>query len=103
MEKEAVLAKLRNHRRELEAAGAEHVSIFGSVARGDAHDSSDLDVLVTFSDPVILSGFGYFSAVEDLRGLIATITGAQSVDILAEPVRKERLRQSVERDRAIAY
>ncbi|UIY30190.1 DUF881 domain-containing protein [Neorhizobium galegae] len=34
MDKDLVIAKLREHEDELRAAGAEHVSIFGSVARG---------------------------------------------------------------------
>lgn len=103
MDKDAVIAKLREHEAELRAAGAEHVSLFGSVARGDATADSDLDVLVTFSEPVIQSGWGYFTAVEDLRSLITGITGAVSVDIVPEPLRKERFRKSVERDRAVAY
>ncbi|WP_105439070.1 nucleotidyltransferase family protein [Neorhizobium sp. T25_13] len=103
MDKDLVIAKLREHEDELRAAGAEHVSIFGSVARGEATVESDLDVLVKFAEPVIQSGFGYFSTLEDLRVLISSITGASSVDIIAEPLQKERLRRNVERDRAIAY
>lgn len=44
------LAELREHREEILAAGREHgvlaVRVFGSVARGDATDDSDLDLLV---------------------------------------------------------
>lgn len=103
MDKDLIIAKLREHEDELRAAGAEHVSIFGSVARGEATEESDLDLLVEFAKPVIESGWGYVGAVEDLRVLVADITGARSVDIVPEPVRKERLRRSVERDRAVAY
>lgn len=103
MDKDQVISKLREHEEGLRAAGAEHVSIFGSVARGESHSGSDLDVLVKFAEPVVLSGFGYFSAIEDLRTLIARITGASNVDIVAEPMRKERFRLNVERDRAVAY
>lgn len=103
MDKDQVIAKLREHEDELRAAGAEHVSIFGSVARGEATAGSDLDILVKFSEPVIQSGFGYFSTLSALQERIAEITGASHVDIVAEPVRKERLRRNVERDRAVAY
>jgi predicted nucleotidyltransferase len=103
MDKDQVIARLREHEKELRAAGAEHVSIFGSVARGEATEESDLDLLVTFSHPVIQSGFGYFSAVTTLQERIAEITGAPRVDIIAEPVRRDRLRRNVERDRAIAF
>jgi predicted nucleotidyltransferase len=80
----------------MRAAGAEHVSIFGSVARGEATAESDLDILVEFSEPVIQSGFGYFSAMAGLQERIAEITGASHVDIIAEPVRKERLRRVID-------
>ncbi len=36
MDKDQVIAKFREHETELRAAGAERMSIFGSVARGEA-------------------------------------------------------------------
>jgi predicted nucleotidyltransferase len=103
MDKDQVIAKLREHETELRAAGAERVSIFGSVARGEATEESDLDVLVRISDPIMQSGWGYFSALAILQERIAEITGFDSVDVIAEPITKDRVRRSVERDRTIAY
>lgn len=103
MDKDLVIAKLREHEDELRAAGAEHVSIFGSVARGDNDVDSDLDILVQLTDPVVQSGFGYFSALARLQERIAEITDFEKVDVIAEPLQRERFRQSVERDRAIAF
>ena len=108
MDKDLVIAKLREHQDELRAAGAEHVSIFGSVARGEATEGSDLDLLVTFSEPVTRSGLGFIGAMSDLKALVDGITGAQSVDIVPGPVtprsaRGERLHRNIERDRADAY
>jgi predicted nucleotidyltransferase len=40
------LHTLREHEAELRALGVRHASIFGSVARGDMHEDSDVDVLV---------------------------------------------------------
>ncbi|RME72355.1 MAG: nucleotidyltransferase [Verrucomicrobia bacterium] len=42
---ENVIAPVRD---ELLAAGVEKLAVFGSVARGEAGDSSDVDILVTF-------------------------------------------------------
>ena len=42
----AVLDALRDFRKELEDAGVRHAAVFGSVARGEATASSDIDVLV---------------------------------------------------------
>ena len=103
MTKDEIIAKLLEHRAELEAAGAEHVSLFGSVARRENRPDSDLDILVTLSEPVIQSGFGYYSALEILSEKIAAITGFKNVDVVAEPLRREAVRARVEKDRALAY
>ncbi|MCF3640621.1 hypothetical protein LXM94_11660 [Rhizobium sp. TRM95111] len=59
-------------------------------------------MLVNLSDEVRSSGFGYFGALADLKGLIEKITG-HDVDILPEPIQKDELRQRVERDRIVAF
>jgi predicted nucleotidyltransferase len=102
MTKDEIIAKLLEHRAELEAAGAEHISLFGSVARGTDTQASDVDVLVTLSEPVRKSGFGYFGALADLKSMIETFTG-RDVDVLPEPIQKEQLRRNVERERVIAF
>lgn len=40
---------LAAHKPELDRLGVKSLSVFGSVARGDETDTSDLDVLVEFS------------------------------------------------------
>jgi uncharacterized protein len=102
MTRDEIVAKLLEHRAELEAAGAEHISLFGSVARGTDMVDSDVDVLVKLSEPVRQSGFGYFGALVDLKTMIEAMTG-RPVDVLPEPIQKDRLRQSVERERVIAF
>lgn len=102
MTRDEIIAKLLEHRAELEAAGAEHISLFGSVARGTDTVNSDVDVLVKLSEPVRQSGFGYFGALVDLKTMIEAMTG-RPVDVLPEPIQKDRLRQSVERERVIAF
>ncbi len=98
-----VIAKLREHEDELRAAGAEHLSVFGSVARGEATPESDLDILVKLSDPIMKSGLDYFSAIANLEDRITEITGFHKVDVIAEPLQKERFRLNVEQDRAVAF
>lgn len=102
MDKNNVISRLLKHRSELEAEGARHISIFGSVARGENDEQSDLDIVVELTDEVRRSGFGYFGALTALREKIAHITG-QRVDILSEPIESDRLRREVERDRAFAF
>ena len=102
MTKDEIIPKLLEHRSEFEAAGIMHMSLFGSVARGDDGPESDIDVAISLEDRVIQSGFGYFSTMEIVKERIEDITG-RSVDVLSEPVQKERLRLELERDRVGAF
>ena len=50
MDRKDVITKLREHEPELRAAGVLHLSLFGSVARGDESPQSDVDLMAEF-DP----------------------------------------------------
>ena len=59
------LTTLRRHEADLRRLGAEHASVFGSVARGQAGFASDVDILVDLSPNMGLfgySGSGYILA-----------------------------------------
>ena len=49
--RESCLARLRAEEASLRRVGVLHVGLFGSIARGEARDDSDVDVLVEL-DPV---------------------------------------------------
>jgi predicted nucleotidyltransferase len=102
MTKDRILDQLRQHQAELQSAGVEKLSLFGSVARGDDGPDSDVDVVVTLTEEIMRSGFGYFGALAKLKERIERITG-KSVDIVSEPIEKESLRLAIERDRAHAF
>jgi predicted nucleotidyltransferase len=102
MHKDSILAQLRAHEAELKAAGIASLSIFGSVARGDATDRSDVDVVVRLSSERSECGFAYFGQLDALTRRLQEILGCP-VDIVSEPVRKERLRRAIERDAALAF
>lgn len=44
------LAAIEQHLHEISALGARRIGIFGSFARGEARDDSDVDVYVEFED-----------------------------------------------------
>ena len=50
MSRDHILKTLRAHQAELRAAGILHLSIFGSIARGEATSTSDVDLMAEF-DP----------------------------------------------------
>ena len=94
---EQVIATLQAHEAELRQAGIRRLSVFGSVARGDAEANSDVDLAAEF-DPEAAMDFIRLVALE--RRLSETL--GRSVEILAEPVENPRLRANVDRDRVIA-
>jgi hypothetical protein len=82
----------------LRRAGIRHLSLFGSVARGEADDTSDVDLAAEL-DPA--AHVGLFRLVA-LQRRLSEILG-RSVDLLPEPAENPRLRQSIEQDRRRAF
>lgn len=71
--------------------GAHDVRIFGSVARGDAHATSDLDLIVRFDpDRSLFDHGGLIVELEELLGI--------KVDVVSENGLRERFRASVARE-----
>ncbi len=95
---EQVIATLRAHEAELRASGIARLSLFGSVARGDAGTDSDVDLAAAFDPQARMDLFRLVA----LERRIAELLGRR-VDLLPEPVEKPRLRASIERDRRRAF
>jgi predicted nucleotidyltransferase len=93
-----VLNTLRAHQQVLRQAGITHLSLFGSVARNEAGPDSDIDLAAEF-DPA--AKMDLIRLVE-LEYELADLLGRR-VEILPEPIRKDRLRANVERDRIRAF
>jgi predicted nucleotidyltransferase len=102
MDRNKAMSLLRAHEAELKSAGVDGLSIFGSVARGEATDNSDVDLLVELSPQASEGGFAYFGRLDDLAKRLSAILGCD-VDVVAEPVRKARLRREIEREAARAF
>lgn len=102
MKRDEIISRLRAHERELRDAGVTGLAVFGSVARGDEHGASDVDVVVKLSDEARHGGFAYFGRIDTLSRRLAEIL-ERPVDVVAEPIRKERLRREIEKDRIVAF
>jgi predicted nucleotidyltransferase len=86
MGSDRIIDALTGHKPQLRAKGVLHIALFGSRARGDARDSSDLDVLVDI-DPALPK----FSLV-DLAGianLLTDITGIETHPIERKMIAKD--------------
>jgi predicted nucleotidyltransferase len=102
MNKDEVISTIKRHEDELRAAGVLKLSLFGSIARGEATEESDIDVAVLLEDSIMHSGLGYFGVMGHVKERLEEITG-RPVDIISEPILKERLAREVERDRQVAF
>jgi len=101
MNRDEVIAVLRAHEPELRAAGVMTLSLFGSVARGE-YPAHDVDVAVRLAAKFSNGGFDYFSRLDELERRLSRILGCK-VDVIEEPVRKERFQKEIDRDRACAF
>jgi uncharacterized protein len=65
--KEEILKRLREHKTELQQKfPLKSLALFGSYARNEQTDESDIDVLVEFSEPV---GIEFIDLIEELEKL----------------------------------
>jgi hypothetical protein len=99
MDKATIIAKLREHEAELRAAGVEHLSLFGSHARGTAVQAlSDVDLIAEF-DP----GREY-SLLDRVRleNRLADMLGVK-VDLAPAPMLKDGVRERAAREAVLAF
>lgn len=89
-----VIACLRAHAAELRATGVRHLSLFGSVARGEAGPDSDIDLAVEVDRDKHITLIDLARLEVRLGDLLG-----RKVDLLPEPIQKPRLRANVDRDR----
>ncbi|MBI5524267.1 MAG: nucleotidyltransferase family protein [Desulfarculus sp.] len=86
---------VKEHRQQILALaakyGAQNVRVFGSVARGEADEHSDLDLLVDMEEGRSLFDLG--GLLYDLRELLQC-----PVDVVTEKGLKERIRPRVLKD-----
>ena len=98
MDREQVIATLREHEQELRAAGVVRLSLFGSTARGDHRPDSDVDVLAAFDNSRRISLLG----VAGIEQQISEILG-HPVELVEEGTLKPRVRKNVEAEAVRAF
>jgi predicted nucleotidyltransferase len=73
----------------------EYCAVFGSFARGEADEESDIDLLVRFSKPI---GWAFYGIAEELENALG-----RKVDLATENMIGKRIRESVFRDLKVIY
>jgi predicted nucleotidyltransferase len=98
MDSPKVLKILREHEEELKRAGVLHLSVFGSVARGDSTPESDIDLMAEFDKSKGLNLVSIGRIQSDLTDWL----GAQ-VDLSTSEWMKQRVRIAAEREAVLAF
>jgi uncharacterized protein len=93
-----VIASLRAHAAELRGIGVRHLSLYGSVARGEAGPDSDIDLAAELERDRHIGLFGLVALERRLIELLG-----RKVDLLPELVEKKRLQANIDRDRRRAF
>jgi uncharacterized protein len=91
MRRDEALARLSEHRSEIQAFGAKSLLLFGSVARDEARPDSDIDLLVELEPSV-----GLFEVVR-LQNYLESILG-QRIDLVLHDAIKKQLRDRIMKD-----
>ncbi len=91
MQREFIVETLKKHRQAFEKLGVERLALFGSFARDEAGEQSDIDMLVRFAGtPTSRAYFDLQFYLEDLFG--------KRVDLVTDKALRPELRLWVEKD-----
>jgi uncharacterized protein len=98
MDREHVIATLREHEAELKSAGIVRLSLFGSFARDEATPQSDVDLMAEFDTG------REFSLLDRVRlgNRLAEMLGAK-VDLAPARMLKDGVRERAAREAVLAF
>jgi predicted nucleotidyltransferase len=92
MDKEVVLRRLKANAEEIrQRFSVKSLSIFGSIARDEAGDNSDVDVLVVFDQKANFDGF------MELKFYLEELLGT-SIDLVTDKALRPQVRQAIEQE-----
>jgi predicted nucleotidyltransferase len=91
MTREEIIEKLKAMEPELRARGITRMQMFGSRARGDNREDSDLDLLIDYECTPMVSGFDFFGIGPDLTEALGIETNIVADHKGLKPRFKERI------------
>jgi uncharacterized protein len=92
------IAALRQHRSDLQKRRVAHVALFGSVARGEDTDESDLDVLIEFEPDARVTLYDYAA----VKRYLSELLGGR-VDVIDRANVNRHIRADVEHDAVYVF
>jgi len=93
MKAEEIFYIFSEHKTELDDRGVENLAIFGSVARNDSSEASDVDILVEFNKPVGL--FEFIGLKLRLEKWIGSKVDLVTPDALHPALRERILKEAI--------
>jgi predicted nucleotidyltransferase len=100
MDKATVIATLKRHEAELRGLGVVKLSLFGSVAREEACEESDVDLAAVFTEGP--RGFASLERKDRIKERLEELLG-RSVDLIEEPAARPRVQRAIDEDRVRAF
>ncbi len=90
MKRDEAISRLQRHEADLKRLGVAHLYLFGSTARGEARDDSDVDLFFDYEK----GKFGLFELM-DVKEYAASILGRKA-DIMTRDSLHKTLRRQIE-------
>ena len=98
MDKQDIIARLKENEAALKAQGVAHAAVFGSVARRDARPDSDIDIMVEIAPDAPVGLWQYTGIVRYIEELFPV-----PVDVANREGLKPLVRPSAEREAIYAF
>ncbi|MBI1867635.1 MAG: nucleotidyltransferase domain-containing protein [Methylocystis sp.] len=90
MKRDEAMSRLKRHEADLKRLGVEHLYMFGSTARGEAKEDSDIDLFFDYEKGKL----GLFELM-DVKAYAACILGRKA-DIMTRDSLRKTLRRRIE-------
>ena len=98
MQKQDIIARLRENEAGLRARGVLHAALFGSRARGDNRTDSDIDIMIEFAPGAPVSLWDYAGIKSDIVAFFDN-----KVDVVSSDSLKPHIRPAATADAFYAF
>jgi hypothetical protein len=95
MDREEIIARLRENEAVLRQLGVAHAALFGSRARGDQRPGSDTDIMIEFDPAARITVFDYAGLKDSIAALFDGRVDVVNRDTLKPHVKPEATTEAI--------
>jgi hypothetical protein len=95
MKREQVLTKLQNNRDVMRRFSVKNLYLFGSVARGEGQEGSDVDILVEYEAEARVGLFQFVRLRRELSNILGCAVDLATPDSLHKELKDDILREAI--------